>query len=170
MIKESRVVMFNIGTGVVVGIAVFAMRMYDIYKNRKAMKTVMQNREFQVFRFNVMLMYLMFILVLPSAWTAYQGFTIGNELNAGLGILLVFLFLAEGINALDVTKLYYNETGCIIYNQFVRYKSMKSVKRKYPIPFSKHILATYKFEKFTINEPVSKFLQEKGIPLVHKQD
>lgn len=162
--------MFNIGTGVVVGIAVFALRMYDIHKNRKKMKEATENREFKVFRFNTVLMYLMFFLIIPSAWTAYVGFTSGNELNAGLGTLLVFLFLAEGINAIDVTKLYYNETGAVINFQFIRYKSMKSVKRKYALPFSKHILATYKFEKFAINEPVSKFLQERGVPLVHKQD
>ncbi len=162
--------MFNIGTGAIVGIAVFAMRMYDIHKNRKALKDAMENREFQIFKYNTVLMYLMFLMTLPSAWCAYQGYITGNELTTGLGILLIFLFLSEGINAVGLTKLYYNETGCIINNQFVRYKSMKSLKRKYALPFAKHVLLTYKYEKFALNEPVSKFLQEKGIQLVHKQD
>lgn len=170
MFEESRVIMFNIGTGVVVGIGVFALRMYDIFRNRKKMKEATENREFEIYRFNSILVILMFVLTLPSAWIGYQGVVTGNELHAGLGFLLVFLFLAEGINGIAVTKLYYNEIGCIINYKFIRYKGMKSVRRKYALPFSKHVLATFKSEKFAINEPVSKFLQDKGVPLVHKQD
>ena len=163
--------MFTIGTGVIVGIAVLAMRLHDIYRNRKSLKEAMETREFEVFKFNSGLMVLLFVLIIPSIYSAYAGYLEGSEVNTGLGILLAFLFLSEGINALDLTKLYYNETGCMLNNKFIRYKSMKSVKRKYAIPFSKHVLATYKNEKITVNEPVSKFLQEKaGIPLVYKQD
>lgn len=162
--------MFNIKSGIIIGIAVFALRMYDVYKNHKRMTEVLETREYQVIRINTLLVLLMFLLVIPSAWTAYEGYISGSDLNAGVGVLMIFLFLAEGINGIEVSKLYYNDIGCIINYKFIRYKGMKSVKRKYAIPFSKHVLATHKFEKFTINEPISKFLQEKGIPLVHKQD
>lgn len=162
--------MFNIATGCIVGIGVFAMRMYDIQKNKKELKNVMETREYKVFKFNTVLMYSMFILIIPSLLSIYWGYIEGSDTNIGLGILLVFLFLAEGINALDVTKLYYNEHGAIINNKFIRFKNMKSVKRKYALPFSKHVLDTQTNGKITINEPVSKFLQEKGVPLVHKQD
>ena len=163
--------MFNIVTGLVVGVGVFIMRMIDIHKNRQKLKAATETREFQIYKFNSGLMILMFILTIPSAWSAYAGFTTGSDTNAGLGLLLVFLFLSEGIAAIDQTKLYYNETGCVIDNKFIRYKGMKSVRRKYALPFAKHILATYKNEKIAIQPAVSKFLQEtQNIPLVHKQD
>lgn len=163
--------MVTIGIGFGVGVVYLASRLYERKKNKKVLENVLLTQKFEVYEFSKGLTYSLFAMIVLSLICAYVGYLENNEFSMGLGILLAFLSLAEGINALDLTKLYYCEHGCIINNEYIRYKSMKSLRRRYALPLSKWNLQTFNKAKITINKPVALFIEKNGnIPVVHKQD
>ncbi len=163
--------MLTIGIGLGVGVVYLASRIYERKKNKKVLEDVLLTQKFEVYEYSKWLTYALYGMVVLSLICAYVGYVEKNELNIALGILLAFLCLAEAINSLDLTKLYYCEHGCVINNEYIRYKSMKSLRRRYALPLSKWNLQTFNKAKITINKPVALFIEKNGnIPVVHKQD
>lgn len=163
--------MITIVIGVGAGIAYLASRLYERKKNKKILDDVLLKQDFEVYEFSKWVTYSLYVMTVLSIICAYVGYLENNELNLALGILLAFLSLAEAINSLDLTKLYYCEHGCIINNEYIRYRSMKSLRRKYALPLSKWNLQTFNKAKITINKPVALFIEKNGnIPVVYKQD
>lgn len=163
--------MLTIGIGFVVGIAYLASRLYERRKNKSILKNVLLKQKFEIYEYSKWITYALFIMAVLSLISAYVGYLEKNEFSIALGILLVFLSIAEAINSLDLTKLYHCEHGCVINNEYIRYKSMKSLRRRYALPLSKWNLQTFNKAKITINKPVALFIEKNGnIPVVHKQD
>ena len=163
--------MLTIGIGFVVGVAYLASRLYERRKNKSILKDVLLKQKFEIYEYSKWITYALFIMAILSLISAYVGYLEKNEFSIALGVLLVFLSIAEAINSLDLTKLYYCEHGCVINNEYIRYKSMKSLRRKYALPLSKWNLQTFNKAKITINKPVALFIEKNGnIPVVHKQD
>lgn len=163
--------MMTVWLGSGVGIVYLASRLYEKRKNKKILNDVLLTQNFEVYEYSKWITYSLFVMIILSLGSAYIGYLEKNEFTVGLGILLVFLSLAEAINSFDLTKLYYCEHGCIINNEYVRYRSMKSLRKKYPLPLSKWNLQTFNRAKITINKPVALFIEKNGnIPVVYKQD
>lgn len=163
--------MLTIGIGLGVGVAYLASRIYERKKNKKVLEDVLLTQKFEVYEYSKWMTYALYGMVVLSIICAVVGYFEKNELNIALGILLAFLCLAEAINSFDLTKLYYCEHGCVINNEYIRYKSMKSLRRKYALPLSKWNLQTFNKAKITVNKPVALFIEQNGnIPVVHKQD
>lgn len=163
--------MLTIGIGLGVGVVYLASRIYERKKNKQVLDDVLLTQKFEVYEYSKWMTYALYGMVVLSIICAAVGYFEKNELNIALGILLAFLCLAEAINSLDLTKLYYCEHGCVINNEYIRYKSMKSLRRKYALPLSKWNLQTFNKAKITINKPVALFIEKNGnIPVVYKQD
>lgn len=163
--------MVTIGIGIGVGVCYLASRLYERKKTKAILNDVLLTQKFQVYTYSKWITYILFALILPSIYCIYLGYSQNDELSLAFGILLVFLFLAEGINSIDLLKLYYCDNGCVINNKYIRYKSMKSLRKKYALPLSKWNLQTFQNEKITINKPVALFIESHGnIQIVHKQD
>ena len=163
--------MLTIGIGLGVGVVYLASRIYERKKNKQVLEDVLLIQKFEVYEYSKWMTYALYGMVVLSIICAVVGYFEKNELNIALGILLSFLCLAEAINSLDLTKLYYCEHGCVINNEYIRYKSMKSLRRKYALPLSKWNLQTFNKAKITINKPVALFIEKNGnIPVVYKQD
>lgn len=152
-----------------VGIVYFVSRLYEKNKNKKILNDVLLTQKFKVYEYSKWITYVFFMIVILSIISIYIGYLDKSEFNMGLGVLLAFLSLAEAIYSLDITKLYYCEHGCVINNEYIRYKSMKSMHKKSPIPLSKWNLQTFNKAKITINNSVALFIQKNGnIPVVNK--
>lgn len=163
--------MLTIGIGLGVGVVYLASRIYERKKNKQVLEDVLLTQKFEVYEYSKWMTYALYGMVVLSIICAVVGYFEKNELNIAFGILLAFLCLAEAINSLDLTKLYYCEHGCVINNEYIRYKSMKSLRRRYALPLSKWNLQTFNKAKITINKPVALFIEKNGnIPVVHKQD
>lgn len=163
--------MTTIAIGLGVGVFYMALRLYESNKRKKELDKALLSQKCEVYQYSKWIPYAMFAIAIISAITAYIGYANHNDLDFSFGILLVFLSLTEGYCSIDFTKLYYNEHGVIIQGKYIRYKSMKSIKKKLPIPFSGWNLQTYQNEKNPIHYEVAKFLEEKGnVKVVHKQD
>ena len=163
--------MLTIGIGLGVGVVYLASRLYERKKNKQVLENVLLTQKFEIYEYSKWITYALGIMVILSIICAIVGYVEKNELNLALGALLAFLSLAEAINSLDLTKLYYCEHGCIINNEYIRYKSMKSLRRRYALPLSKWNSQTFNKAKITINKPVALFIEKNGnIPVVYKQD
>lgn len=161
--------MIVIGLGV--GIFILVCRFIEMHKHNERIEKAKSNREFELLKYDQWITIFLAVLVLPSIYCAYQGHVENNDTTMALGILLIFLFISEVINSVFILKLYYNDQGCILNDKFVRYKNMKSLRRKYAIPFSKYKLKTFTNETIVISETVAKFLEKKAsVPVVLKQD
>lgn len=157
--------------GIGVGAFVLVCRIIEMKRQKEKLENAKANREFECYKHDSWMTVVLALLVFPSIYTAYQGYVENNTTTMSLGILLIFLFISESLNSTVVLKFYYNDNGCILNNKFVRYKNMKSLRRKYALPFSKYKLKTFTNETITISQTIAKFLEEKAkIPVVLKQD
>lgn len=161
--------MVTIGLGFAVGIASLIVRIVDHRKNKAAIDSILENNRMEISDFSRNILVFLMLCLIPSAFCLISGIIERNDTNIAFGILLVFLFLSECVNAKDAMKLYYNENGCIIHNKFLRYKSMKELKRKSPMPLSKVTLTTFNGERWTISLKAAEIIeQHSNLKMIHK--
>ena len=157
--------------GIGVGIFILVCRFIEMKRVAERLEKAKANREFKLLKYDQWITIVLALLVLPSIYCAYIGHIENNDTSMSLGILLIFLFISEAINSVFILKLYYNEQGCILNDKFVRYKNMKSLRRKYAIPFSKYKLKTFTNETIVVSQTVAKYLEKNAnVPVVLKQD
>lgn len=154
--------MFTIVLGAGVGILMLVFRVLEMRKNKAAIEKAKGEMKFEVLDFSKGVTIFLAVLTLPSILCIILGIMDKSETDIAFGVLLVFLFIAEAMNARDISKLYYNETGAIVNKKFVRYKSMKSIRKNHAVPLAKYTLITFNNEKLVLQKKAAVQIAETG--------
>ncbi len=154
--------MFTIALGAGVGILMLVFRVLEMKKNKAAIEKAQGEMKFEILDYSKGVTLFLASLVLPSILCVILGILEKSETNIAFGVLLIFLFIAEAMNAKDISKLYYNETGAIVNKKFVRYKSMKAIRKNHAVPFAKYTLTTFNNEKLTLARKAALKVAEIG--------
>ena len=154
--------MFTIVLGAGVGILMLVFRVLEIRKNKAAIEKASGEMKFEILDYSKGVTLFLAALVVPSILCVILGIMEQSDTNIAFGVLLIFLFISEAMNAKDISKLYYNETGAIVNKKFVRYKSMKSIRKNHAVPFAKYTLVTFNNEKLTLARKAAIKVAEVG--------
>lgn len=147
--------------GFALGIFYLSTRLFQIYKNKKKVQDLLKQQKFELKKTSNIYIIITAILFVLSIISLILSIKDNDQTNLTLGIVLLFFFITEAISFYVDTKVYYNDKGLILNEKYVRYKSIKLIKRAIKINISKCKIYTFSNEEYVVSMNTAKFIQEK---------
>ncbi len=91
----------------------------------------------------------------------YLGYIENDELNLTLGIIIALMFVGQFFLVSFRSQYWFNEDSVISSGEYIRYKSIKSIKNSKAILMRNYTITTYSGQDIVVSKETALYLSEK---------